>query len=65
MSAPLTPEQLAAVRRFRDRSGRTWKSKLRDLWMREPGSKYQDGAVLRQVRNQLGPVWLDNFKDTL
>lgn len=61
MSASPNPEQLAAVRRFRDRVGPTWKAKLRELWMRDPGSKYQDGAVLRQVRNQLGPTWLRNF----
>jgi hypothetical protein len=59
-----TPEQLAALQRFQERHGATWKAKLRELWMCEPGSKYQDGAVLRQVRNQLGPKWLTTFKGT-
>jgi len=59
-----TTEQLAALQRFRERHGRMWKGKLQELWMREPGSRYPDASVLRQIRNQLGPTWLQNFRFT-
>jgi hypothetical protein len=46
-----------AVRNFRDQHGRTWKSKLRDLWMR---SHHCSGELLT-VRNVIGPTDLSRI----
>ena len=57
----MTPAQQAAVARFAQRNGRYWKSALRRLW--ESGAPTDDdGALLRQVRNELGPTWLAKAK---
>lgn len=61
MSAP-TAEQLAALERFAARSGRTWKAKLRDVWLGDP--VIEDQGHLRSLRNELGPRWLQRFKLT-
>ena len=62
-----TKEQARAVARFAERNGRCWKSKLRNSWLRDlrPCGSDQaraDNAVLRQVRNECGPMWLHKVK---
>ncbi len=54
----LNPDQHAALQRFADQHGRTWKSALLRLWSRGGDEKHADGALLRQVRNNLGRDWL-------
>jgi hypothetical protein len=60
----LTPEQIAALNRFAAEYGRTWKSKLREMWMNGRDALREDGGYLRQVRNQQPPSFLDNYKAT-
>lgn len=60
MTTRLTPtnDQAEALQRFADSHGRTWKSHLcQVVW---PGDLQlgPDDALLRQVRNTLGPSWL-------
>lgn len=59
-----TDEQIAALRTFADAYGRKWKETLSDFWLngRDVNSIPQDGHLLRQVRNTLGPSWLRKFK---
>lgn len=61
----LKDEHQAALRRYRDLYGRTWKSRLRQFW--ESGDKHQPGtdtdtALLQQVRNAIGPRRLAKLK---
>ena len=53
-----TNEQTAALQRFAQTHGRTWKSKLADAWISGRDDRLPDGSLLRQVRNELGPQWL-------
>lgn len=58
-TAPPTPEQLAAVERFKARHGRNWRSALLDCWAQGTEHKYrEDSHLLRQLRNQQGPRWV-------
>jgi len=61
-----SPEQLAAIRRFAKRHGRTWKAALNAAWMRAAydfaARENDDAALLQQVRNSFGPSWLVNFQ---
>lgn len=50
---PLTDEQEKALQEFANLHGRFWKLKLMNLWIRG-----EDKGLLRQVRNDYGPVWL-------
>jgi len=56
--------QLDVLRRFAKQHGRYWKSKLRSAWTSGRDDRMQDGAVLRQIRNDFGPVWLTRFRLT-
>lgn len=58
----LTPEQAKALERFADAHGRTWKSKLRTMWMNGRDALQPDGAYLRQVRNSQPPSFLDSYR---
>jgi hypothetical protein len=62
MNSTLFSEQEAALAAFANRNGRTWKSKLRDIWMTGHYSSDDNSASLQQVRNQFGPSWLVNYK---
>lgn len=53
-----TAEQINALQRFASQHGRTWKYKLLVAWHTGRDESMPDGALLRQVRNQLGPLWL-------
>lgn len=60
----LTDEQKEAIEACKALHGRTWKSKLRQMWMY---GNYDDFGMdphsrgLQQVRNQFGPTWLINY----
>ena len=62
MSAILTNEQLSALIRFKETHGRHWKSELRTLWATGKDEKHTDAALLRQVRNEIGPHGLDRIE---
>lgn len=53
-----TKEQLEALKRFATAHGRSWKQRLSTAWTTGRDERLRDGALLRQVRNQLGPEWL-------
>lgn len=55
-----TEAQLAALARFQRRYGRIWKAHLRSLWLSDQA--YEDGALLRQLRNNFGPEWLNAYR---
>lgn len=57
-----TSEQLEALRRFAAKHGRNWRTKLSQAWASGKDERLPDAALLRQVRNQLGPKWLKRFK---
>ena len=54
--------QLQAAARFAAHHGRNWKQKLRSLWLDGAPRRYgvvgDDAALLQQLRNQRGPLWL-------
>lgn len=52
----LSPEQRDCLVAFAKREGSEWKTELGYLWMRG-----QDDPLLRQIRNQRGPVWLSGL----
>jgi hypothetical protein len=57
------PEQLAALRAFAARNGRTWKRKLLDAWMTgRVDLEGPDAGHLRRIRNDFGPTWLASFR---
>ncbi len=58
----LNQEQLNRLRAFAKQHGRTWKSKLRTLWMRGADANEPDGHLLRQVRNRVGPSGLEKVE---
>jgi hypothetical protein len=57
----LTEEQEQALERFRHRY-KDWKDELRVAWYTGKDTSLQDGALLRQVRNTFGPLWLDDYE---
>lgn len=60
----LTDEQREALEACKAAHGRTWKSKLRLMWMYCSYSDYgmeSHSRGLQQVRNQFGPTWLVNY----
>jgi hypothetical protein len=54
-----TAEQLDALQEWARVHGRNWKQALRDAWLSGDG---RDAGPLRQLRNTLGPSWLNSFK---
>lgn len=54
---PLTPDQIAAIRRYAGAHGRTWKSKLQDDWFHARTS-----GEMQTLRNTHGPSWLVSFR---
>lgn len=53
-----SPDQAQAILRFAASNGRHWKSKLLSAWTSGRDERLPDSGLLRQVRNELGPVWL-------
>ena len=60
----LTEEQRQALLAFRENNGRFWKTRLTECWMLSdyPNVPKEHTALLQQVRNRLGPVWLTDLK---
>lgn len=56
-----TPEQLEALKYYARVHGRYWKSSLSAAWASGQDVNERDGALLRQIRNTLGPSWLRQF----
>jgi hypothetical protein len=57
-----THEQACAVLRFATTNGKAWKRALEEHWLNECSAhrlNANDAALLRQVRNQCGPTWLN------
>lgn len=54
-----TPEQIEALRAYRDRHGRRWKSRLLAEWLSSTGDEVPE---LRQVRNTFGSSWLLSYR---
>ena len=64
MTNPNTAE-LAAVREYAKRKGADWKAKLyEDWWHGCEVSAIPDGHLLRRVRNNFDPKWLNKFEVT-
>lgn len=59
----LNPDQRARMISFRDANGKRWKQRLATLWWTGEDVDLIDGHLLRQVRNQFGPMWLNNLKE--
>lgn len=55
----LTKEHARALIDFKARNGRRWKDKLKRLWATGKDERHPDGALLRGVRNEIGPGGLD------
>ena len=56
------PDQLAAVASFALRHGLAWKEALANAWWTGSDCREPDGHLLRQVRNQYGPAWLESVE---
>jgi hypothetical protein len=56
----LDDEQVAALQAYAARHGRRWKSILNNVWM--GGAPYDDGGILRRLRNTHGPSWLQRYR---
>lgn len=57
-----TADQLAALAAYAEKHGRTWKHSLRLAWFNGTDANEPAGCFLRQVRNELGPRWLNAFR---
>lgn len=53
----ITDAQRAALKAFAKKHGRSWKSRLQDLWRSASAS-----PELHRLRNTHGPRWLATFK---
>ena len=58
----LTVEQERVLAAFRRAQGRRWKAALNELWVSGRDVLRPDGAVLRGIRNTLGPRWLQRYR---
>lgn len=58
----LTDEQLAELERFQAQYGRNWKSTLRFCWETGMYPTSASGVPLQQLRNELGPSWLNAYR---
>ena len=57
-----TEEQAAAIQAYRDTYGKNWKKQLLDDWLTGKDASRPNGHLLRQVRNQFGPKWLEKLR---
>ena len=62
MSKEPSPSQAQAIAAFAKKHGRQWKSELNNAWLNGDDAREPDGHLLRQVRNQLGPSWLQSYR---
>jgi hypothetical protein len=57
------PEQMEALRRYAREKGRYWKESLRlDWYNADPRIGGEVSGELQQLRNELGPRWLNRFR---
>ena len=60
MKAQLTEDQRKAVLAYAAEKGGRWKARLREDWTRADARiGGESSPELQQVRNQLGPMWLN------
>jgi len=61
-----TAEQMAALDRWRWHHGRYWRSRLLQAWIAnteaDEAPRRDDGPLLRQIRNTVGPTWLRDYR---
>jgi hypothetical protein len=57
--------QLAALQRYANAKGRTWKSALSMAWQTGADEREPDGCYLRQVRNRFGAKWLHSDRNPI
>ena len=57
----LSQIHLAAIRYFAAQHGKFWKRRLRSMWWSGSDATLPNGALLRQIRNEHGPAWLESF----
>ncbi|OJV63663.1 MAG: hypothetical protein BGO35_04305 [Burkholderiales bacterium 64-34] len=61
----MSAAQLQALERFAAKHGQEWKAALSAAWASGQDESMPDGSLLRQIRNQLGPEWLEGFQGLL
>lgn len=59
----LNPEQRQRLEEFAKKHGSTWRATLHNMWWTGDDARQTNGHLLRQIRNQFGPVWLANLKE--
>ena len=57
-----TAAQLKALKRYQAWAGKDWKTTLQYDWMRGGSEWHESFAPLMQIRNTLGPSWLQQYK---
>lgn len=62
MKTQLTEEQDAAIQAYAEHYGKGWKKQLLDDWLTGKDASRPNGHLLRQVRNQFGPQWLEEYR---
>lgn len=55
----LSPEHRARIEAFKRNHGFRWKHWLWTFWMDGTDESKPDGHLLRQIRNEHGPEWLN------
>lgn len=61
MTTQPNEEQLNAICAFADKYGTNWRTELLSAWIYGTDAREPNGHLLRQVRNQFGPRWLERF----
>lgn len=57
----LTVDQYNSLRDMANTYGRTWKSRLRQMWIDGDYEGRHDSNILQTIRNTFGPSWLVRF----
>ena len=60
--SPMSDDQKKALAAFKSRYGRIWKRALSIAWSNGTDPAEPGGGYLRQIRNTLGPAWLNEQK---
>lgn len=60
----LNEAQQVRLLEFAKARGPSWKSTLNAMWCNGKDATCRDGYLLRQIRNDFGPVWLHNLNIT-
>lgn len=59
----LNEAQRNRLLQFIEQYGPVWRHQLGHMWWTGDDARAKDGALLRQIRNNFGPVWLTNLPD--